>query len=132
ASSASAPQFTVVRVAKGASVSDRLGVAGRFNARSRFPQYLQSAMFGWATAVAIGTWPSYRDAVEQRDNPGDDMQLYFNKLLSYSESPGEGVCDSGALFGFGDINVRAARAGLGNAPPLRPGRRAATPERNDD
>ena len=42
---------TVVRVPSRSSVSDRLPVAGRFNATSRFPQYFTSAILVPATAV---------------------------------------------------------------------------------
>ena len=48
-----APNDTVVVVLIPRSVIDRLGTAGTFPSPARFPQYLESAMLGWATAVAL-------------------------------------------------------------------------------
>src|SRR6185437_13784324 len=52
-SASSAPsKRTWVRVCNASSVMDSEPAAGRFNAASRLPQYLTSAMLGWAVAVA--------------------------------------------------------------------------------
>jgi hypothetical protein len=51
---------TVVCVVSADSVSDSEPAAGRFSAASRLPQYLTSAMFAHARAVADGMARRYR------------------------------------------------------------------------